>query len=190
MADILPPAPIEAQFGAYNWVDWYKKVRDAINNASNVQWTSILGKPTTIAGYGITDAQTKIEFRDDGVALGTAGTVNVLDFTGVGVTATRIGNSVTVDVPGGGESSISGVATVTVPSPGRFEHEQAVAVPGVVNTDNIIVSLSSHLDSDENSEDALDISSFGATAGTNTILFKLSFTELTSGPIKINYMVI
>lgn len=57
MADILPPAPIDAPFASYNWTDWYKKVRDAINNTASVAWTSITGTPTTLAGYGITDAQ-------------------------------------------------------------------------------------------------------------------------------------
>lgn len=59
MAQILPPAPIDAPFGAYNWVDWYRKVRDAINDASSVAWSIITGTPTTIAGYGITDGVTK-----------------------------------------------------------------------------------------------------------------------------------
>lgn len=56
MSDILPPAPIDAPFASYNWVDWYRKVRDAINAAQTVQWTAITGQPTTIGGYGITDA--------------------------------------------------------------------------------------------------------------------------------------
>lgn len=56
MADILPPAPVDAPFGSYNWADWYKKVRDAINNAGSVSWASVTGKPTTLVGYGITDA--------------------------------------------------------------------------------------------------------------------------------------
>ena len=59
MAQILPPAPVDAPFGAYNWVDWYKKVRDAINDASSIAWSIITGTPTTIAGYGITDGVTK-----------------------------------------------------------------------------------------------------------------------------------
>ena len=57
MADILPPAPIDAPFASYNWTDWYKKVRDAINNSSSVAWSIITGKPTTLVGYGITDGQ-------------------------------------------------------------------------------------------------------------------------------------
>ena len=58
MADILPPAPIGSPFGSYTWNDWYQKVRTQINNAQVVQWTTITGTPTTVAGYGITDALT------------------------------------------------------------------------------------------------------------------------------------
>ena len=61
MADILPPAPIDAPFASYNWTDWYKKVRDAINNSSSVAWSIITGKPTTLVGYGITDGQNTSE---------------------------------------------------------------------------------------------------------------------------------
>lgn len=55
MADILPPAPVDAPFGSYNWADWYKKVRDAINAAETIAWASVTGTPTTLVGYGITD---------------------------------------------------------------------------------------------------------------------------------------
>jgi len=55
MADILPPAPIDAPFASYNWNDWYRKVRDAINSAQSVSWAAITSTPTTLGGYGITD---------------------------------------------------------------------------------------------------------------------------------------
>jgi len=57
MADILPPAPVDAPFASYNWTDWYRKVRDAINQSTEVAWAIITGTPTTLSGYGITDAQ-------------------------------------------------------------------------------------------------------------------------------------
>ena len=60
MADILPPAPVDAPFGAYGWVDWYKKVRDAINNGGSVAWSIITGKPTTFGGYGISDTSANL----------------------------------------------------------------------------------------------------------------------------------
>lgn len=43
MADILPPAPVDAPFASYNWADWYKKVRDAINAAGNVSHNTLTG---------------------------------------------------------------------------------------------------------------------------------------------------
>lgn len=102
MPDILPPAPVDAPFGSYNWTDWYKKVRDAINAAGSVSWASITGTPTTLAGYGITNGQTSIQFQEEGSNLGSSGTVTTLDFTGSAVTASRAGNIVTVNVTGGG----------------------------------------------------------------------------------------
>lgn len=45
--------------------------------------------------------QAPIQFEDEGVNLGTAGTVDELDFVGAGVTATRVGDKVTVTIPGG-----------------------------------------------------------------------------------------
>jgi len=52
---VIPPIPIDAPFGAYGWVDWYNKVRNAINSAQTIAFTSITGLPTTLAGYGITN---------------------------------------------------------------------------------------------------------------------------------------
>lgn len=52
--------------------------------------------PTSVAG------QTDIQFQDESINLGTSGTVDTVDFTGSGVTATRTGNKVTVNVTGGG----------------------------------------------------------------------------------------
>ena len=63
MADILPPAPVDAPFTSYSWSDWYKKVRDAINAGTSVAWSAITGTPTTVAGYGITNAATLVSSR-------------------------------------------------------------------------------------------------------------------------------
>jgi len=57
MSNLLPPAPIDAPFSSYSWADWYKKVRDAINASTSIAWSIVTGTPTTLAGYGITDAQ-------------------------------------------------------------------------------------------------------------------------------------
>jgi len=49
----------------------------------------------TAAGIG---AQAGIQFKDEGVNLGTSGTVTAVDFTGAGVTATRVADTLTVAV--------------------------------------------------------------------------------------------
>ena len=41
MADVVPPFPVDAPFGSYTAVDWYQKVRRAINDAKNISWSQI-----------------------------------------------------------------------------------------------------------------------------------------------------
>lgn len=50
---------------------------------------------------GGTSAQTGILWEDQGVALGSVATVDEVDFVGAGVIASRVGNKVTVTIPGG-----------------------------------------------------------------------------------------
>lgn len=90
-------------------------------------------------------------------------------------------------------SVFSGTSTVTIPTTlpaGWFEHEETVAATGVTASMKIIPSVAPHLDTDENAEDMLDLLSISATPGTAQITFKLSFSELTSGPIKVNYLAV
>jgi len=49
--------------------------------------------------------QDNIQIQDEGVNLGTSGTVDTINFTGPGVSASRTGNTVTVDVSGGGSGT-------------------------------------------------------------------------------------
>lgn len=59
------------------------------------------GEIEIIGGPG-SPSQQSIQFEDEGTNLGTPGTVTELDFTGIGITATRVGNKVTVNVPSDG----------------------------------------------------------------------------------------
>ena len=45
--------------------------------------------------------QIGIQFKDEGSNLGDSVTVNAIDFTGAGVTASRLTNTLTVNIPGG-----------------------------------------------------------------------------------------
>jgi hypothetical protein len=60
--------------------------------------------------------QDGIQFKDDGVNLGTSGTVTSVDFVGPGVTAERIGDAVTVTInatgTGGGWTSYSSLSII------------------------------------------------------------------------------
>jgi len=54
----LPPLPVGVAPGSGYWNDWYEKLRTMINSfASGFPFSSITGLPTTLSGYGITDAE-------------------------------------------------------------------------------------------------------------------------------------
>lgn len=61
MAGLIPPNPVGVVPGSGLWNDWIEKIRFAVNTTlGGITFSSLLGKPTTLAGYGITDAQTKL----------------------------------------------------------------------------------------------------------------------------------
>lgn len=62
---------------------------------------------TNVSWAAIAAGQTGIQYKDEGTNLGTSGTVDEVDFTGAGVSASRAGNKITVNVAGGGTSGHS-----------------------------------------------------------------------------------
>jgi hypothetical protein len=56
MAQVLPPAPIDAPFGSYNWADWYEQVRRLINDVTVITWSQI----NDFTGSNLTDLQTRL----------------------------------------------------------------------------------------------------------------------------------
>lgn len=87
MAQFLPPAPSGIPPGHAFWNDWYEKLRTLVNNTVNIAWTAITGTPTTLAGYGITDATPSSHVGSGGaahanvVAAGAAGFMTGADKT-------------------------------------------------------------------------------------------------------------
>jgi hypothetical protein len=82
------------------------------NNHTGTQaWSTITGTPTTVGGYGITDASPNVVVKDEGVTLTSA--VTQFDFVGPGVTATNVGSVVTITVSGGGDMVLAGTQTVS-----------------------------------------------------------------------------
>jgi len=60
LSNKLPPLPVGVAPGSGYWNDWYEKLRTLINSfASGFPFSSITSLPTTLLGYGITDAYTK-----------------------------------------------------------------------------------------------------------------------------------
>ncbi len=58
---LIPPQPQGVVPGSGLWNDWIEKIRSVVNQTlTSINWTIITGKPTTLAGYGITDAQSKL----------------------------------------------------------------------------------------------------------------------------------
>lgn len=121
-----------------------------VNNLANlILLSGVSGNSVnlgTFTGNTITDSQTikqalqlletsletkqiSIQFQNEGVALGTSGTVTEMDFVGVGVTATRVLNKVTVEVLGAGtpvtetfENLASGNTVVLTSTPLPSQH--------------------------------------------------------------------
>jgi hypothetical protein len=56
MALVLPPAPIDAPFGSYNWADWYEKVRRLINDVTIIAWSQI----NDFTGSNLTQIATRL----------------------------------------------------------------------------------------------------------------------------------
>ena len=68
-----------------------------------------------------------------------------------------------------------------------FEASTVVSSPGVLPTSTITVSLAPALDADENSPELLDLVTLWAEAGTDQITLNATFSEPTSGAVKINW---
>lgn len=76
---------------------------------------------------GTTDPQLKIQWKNEGVNLGTAGTVENVNFVGSAVNATRSGNTVTVNVPDTYQTEI------------QFQNEgTSLGSPGFIKTVNFV----------------------------------------------------
>lgn len=81
------------------------KAQVGLGNADD---TSDLNKPISTATQTALDLkQPDIQFQDEGSNLGTSGTVDTVDFTGAGVTASRAGSKITVAISGGGGGGLT-----------------------------------------------------------------------------------
>ena len=68
-----------------------------------------------------------------------------------------------------------------------LEASTIISAPGVAPTSIITVSLAASLDADENSPELLDLVTLWAEAGTDQITLNATFSDPTSGAVKINW---
>lgn len=92
----LPPQPLGVAPGSSYWNDWYEKLRTFVEQiTTSVSWSIITGKPTTFAGYGISET-----------SAGLAGAIS--DETGTG--ALVFANTPTLVTPNIGAATGTSVA--------------------------------------------------------------------------------
>jgi len=104
----LPPNPVGVPPGSSYWNDWYEKLRTFVDTiTTSVDWTIITNKPTTLAGYGITNGQTLLV---DSAGLRAA----LSDETGTGLavfnntpTINNLNQTGNITTPGGNGLSVT-----------------------------------------------------------------------------------
>jgi hypothetical protein len=69
------------------------------------------------------EKQTNIQFQEEGSNLGASGNVNTINFTGANVTASRVGNVVTVDVTGGSGGGVTNLSYSSASSSGKINSD-------------------------------------------------------------------
>jgi hypothetical protein len=97
-------------------------------SAGSVQEITI-GAGLSLSGGVLSNSgsgQASVQFQDEGTNLGAAGTVDVVNFVGAGVSAARVGNTVTVTISGGGGGSPGGSST-------QVQYNNAGAFGGIAN---------------------------------------------------------
>lgn len=189
---LIPPQPSGALPGSGYWNDWIEKIRTVVNGLlTSITWSIITGTPTTLSGYGITDAQKGIQFKDEGGNLGTSGTVTSIDFTGAGVTASRATDAITVSIAGGATSVSQVATTITGVTYDTQYAEATVTDASITGTSKIIIGWGNITDADENTPDFDDVI-FTAVpaAGSMTVrLTTTNFDQRLGGSYKINYLI-
>ena len=68
-----------------------------------------------------------------------------------------------------------------------LEASTVIAAPGVLPASIVMVSLATTLDADENSPELLDLVTLWGEAGTDQITLNATFSDPTSGAVKINW---
>jgi hypothetical protein len=129
----------------------------------------------------------------------TVNTINGRISAGTNVTITGSGTAADPYVinasgggGGGGTTVANGVATVTITGNaiGQFEWTETVAAVGATATSRVWLDLAAATDDDENTVELLDVIAMSAVPDTDTLTITMTFSQLTRGPIKLNWSAI
>ena len=137
----------------------------------------VIQAPTS-AGGGVT-------VQDEGADLGTA---TIINFTGAGVTASGAG-TIVVNVPGGAGSATVTQATVTLPSPAKYDHRVVVTDAAVSGTSKLMVSLAGVSETSVNTPETAGALVLAGLPAAGSFTFIGTFQQPISGPLDINYMI-
>jgi hypothetical protein len=148
---LIPPTPQGSVPGDFFWNDWIEKLRVMVNSLlTSITWSTITGKPTTLAGYGITDAQA---LDSDLTAVAGLASNGLVARTGTGTMATRTitGTALKVTVSNG--DGVAGNPTIDLGINVELKTNkdsasgyaglsaQSRITKGVKTTDDVIIDL-------------------------------------------------
>lgn len=83
----------------------------------------------------------------------------------------------------------SGQLVLSVPA-GSVDHFQVFSVAGMTTAMRVLLAIAPHSDVDENHESMIDVSSLSGETGNGQLIVRAGFSSQTSGPVRINYMVV
>lgn len=125
MVQKLSPFPVGINPGSSYWSDLYERIRFLVNDLlSQLDWNLVVNTPTTLAGYGITDASTSSDGTYTPTLTTTANIDSVSAFTAF--QWMRVGNTITV----------SGGFNID-PTTNGVKCELGISLPVAVNFTNI-----------------------------------------------------
>lgn len=84
---------------AWNYLGEFPNQADQATVDAGVDDTEFVTPKTLTNSAQLLAKQVNIQLKDEGISLGSSGTVNELDFVGGGVTASRLGDKVTISIP-------------------------------------------------------------------------------------------
>jgi hypothetical protein len=148
----------------------------------SVAWADITGKPSTFPPSSHTHPSSQItdfsEAVDDRVASLLVG--------GTNITLTYNDGAGTLTIDAAAPAPLHGTVALNVPN-NAISATETLTATGVTPSSVVMICLAPHSDSDENSEELIDLAGVAATPGTDQITVKAAFLTPHAGLIRFNW---